>query len=171
MRSGWRWLWLPVVVIASDQATKLWITEHFELYDMVKVLPVLDITLMYNTGAAFSMLAKASGWQHWFFVVLALGVSAAILIALRRIDGRAQAMLASGLALILGGALGNVIDRLRFGHVIDFIYAHWGPHYLPAFNVADAAITFGAALLLLDAWLDSRRKRSGTQPSADRPPG
>lgn len=154
---GLSFLPVTIVVIALDQITKYTITQHFQLYDMHPVLPVLDLTLMYNTGAAFSMLAMASGWQHWFFVSLALVVSAGILVALYRMRTAAHPLLASGLTLILGGALGNVIDRLRFGHVIDFIYAHWGPHYFPAFNVADSAITIGAGLLLLDALLESRR--------------
>jgi signal peptidase II len=151
--------WLPVTlaVILLDQITKYLITQHFQLYDMRPVLPVLDLTLMYNTGAAFSMLAMAGGWQHWLFVTLALVVSAAILVTLVRMRDPVNPWLACGLTLILGGALGNVIDRFRFGHVIDFIYAHWGPHYFPAFNVADSAITVGAALLLFDALLESRR--------------
>ena len=156
--SGLRWLPVTIGVLLLDQLTKYLVTQHFQLYDMLAVLPVLDLTLMYNTGAAFSMLATAGGWQHWFFVVLALIVSAGILIALFRMRGKPQPLLACGLALILGGAVGNVIDRLRLGHVIDFIYAHWGQHYFPAFNVADSAITIGAALLLLDSLLESRRR-------------
>ena len=158
--SAARWLLVTLAVIGLDQVTKHLIVQHFQLYDMHPVLPVLDLTLMYNTGAAFSMLANAGGWQHWFFVVLALGVSAGILVALFRMP-QTQPLLGSGLALILGGAVGNVIDRLRLGHVIDFIYAHWGQHYFPAFNIADSAITVGAGLLLLDALLESRRKERG----------
>ena len=160
--SAARWLPVTLAVIGLDQATKHLIVQHFQLYDMHPVLPVLDLTLMYNTGAAFSMLANAGGWQHWFFVVLALAVSGGILVALFRMQ-QTQPLLGSGLALILGGALGNVIDRLRLGHVIDFIYAHWGQHYFPAFNLADSAITVGAGLLLLDALLESRgRERGGS---------
>jgi len=155
--TGLRWLPVTLAVIALDQLTKHLIALHFQLYDIRAVLPVLDLTLMYNTGAAFSMLAMAGGWQHWLFVGLALIVSAAILVALYRMRAPVNPWLACGLALILGGALGNVIDRFRFGHVIDFIYAHWGPHYFPAFNLADSAISVGAALLLIDALLESRR--------------
>ena len=155
--NGWRWLPLAIAVIALDQATKARMVQHFRIYESVPLLPVLDIPLMFNVGAAFSFLADASGWQKWVFVALALGVGVAILGWLRRLRSRSQALLCCSLTLILGGALGNVIDRLRIGHVVDFISAHWGrEHYFPAFNVADSAITIGAILLLLDAWRESR---------------
>ncbi|HWW32321.1 MAG TPA: signal peptidase II [Steroidobacteraceae bacterium] len=160
--SGWRWLPLTLVVIVADQASKLWIVHHFFLFERVRLLPVLDIVLTYNTGAAFSMLADAPGWQRWLFVALALGVSVTLLAWLRRLAAATQGLIACGLALIVGGALGNMLDRLRLGHVIDFIHAHWGPHYFPAFNVADSAITVGAALLLLDAWHEARAGRGGS---------
>jgi signal peptidase II len=155
--NGWRWLPLSAGVIVVDQLTKLEIVKHFELYERLEVLPVLDITRLHNTGAAFSMLAGASGWQRWFFALLALGVGVAIIAWLGRLKARSQALLACSLSLILAGALGNLIDRLRLGHVIDFIHAHWGDAYFAAFNVADSSITIGAALLLLDALLESRR--------------
>ena len=123
---------------------------------------MLDITLMYNTGAAFSFLADASGWQRWLFIGLAVVVGAGILGWMGRLDGRIQWLLCCSLALILAGALGNVIDRLRIGHVVDFILAHWNDAHFPAFNVADSAITVGAGLLLLDAWREqpgARRTR------------
>lgn len=155
--NGWRWLPLTVGVIALDQATKAWMVQHFRLFESVHVLPVLDITLMFNTGAAFSFLSDASGWQKWLFIGLALAVGAAILGWLRRLRARSQGLLCCSLTLILGGALGNVIDRLRIGHVVDFISVHWGrTYYFPAFNVADSAITIGAILLLLDAWREGR---------------
>ena len=160
--SGWRWLPLTVLVIVLDQLSKAWMQHHFFLFERVKALPVLDIILTYNTGAAFSMLADASGWQRWVFVVLALGVSVTLTVWLRRLAAATQGLISCGLALIIGGALGNMLDRLRLGHVIDFIYAHWGTHYFPAFNVADSAITVGAGLLLLDAWLDARGHRKGS---------
>ena len=159
--SGLRWLPLTAVVIALDQASKLWIIHHFFILERVRLLPVLDIVLTYNEGAAFSMLAQASGWQRWLFVALALAVSAVLLVWMRRLAASTQGLISCGLALIVAGALGNLIDRVRLGHVIDFIWAHWGEHYFPAFNVADSAITIGAALLLLDAWRESRAtKRS-----------
>ena len=154
-RSGLIYLWLSAAVIALDQLSKAVIERSLGLYQSIAVLPVLEITRLHNTGAAFSFLADAAGWQRWLFTALAFIVSAALVIWLRRID-RGARVLASAVALILGGALGNVVDRLRLGHVIDFVHAHWGEHYFPAFNIADSAITIGAALLLLDAWLEPR---------------
>jgi signal peptidase II len=159
--SGWRWLPLALLVIVLDQLVKAWVVNHFQLFERVHLLPVLDIILTYNTGAAFSFLADAAGWQRWLFVLLALAVSAVLIGWLRRLRALTQRLLCCGLALIVGGALGNLIDRLRHGRVVDFVHAHWGEHYFPAFNVADSAITIGAALLLLDALLESRRGRSG----------
>jgi signal peptidase II len=157
--SGWRWLPLSLLVIVADRIVKLWMIHHFAPLERVHVLKVLDIILTYNAGAAFSFLADASGWQRWLFVVLALGVSAALIVWMRRLDARVHGLLACGLALIVGGALGNMIDRIASGRVVDFIHVHWGAHYFPAFNIADSAITIGAALLLLDAWHESRRAR------------
>ncbi len=154
--SGWVWLPLALAVIVLDQVTKALIVAHFGVDERLHVLPVLDITLWYNTGAAFSFLSTAAGWQRWAFVILAVVVSAGLVVWLRRLKGRSQALLCCSLALIMAGALGNVIDRLRIGHVVDFVLAHWNNHYFPAFNVADSAITIGAALLLLDAWRDAR---------------
>jgi signal peptidase II len=157
--SGWRWLPLSLAVMVADRIVKLWMIHHFAPLERVHVLKVLDIILTYNTGAAFSFLADASGWQRWLFVLLALGVSAALIVWMRRLDARVHGLLACGLALIVGGALGNMIDRIATGRVVDFIHVHWGAHYFPAFNIADSAITIGAALLLLDAWHESRRAR------------
>jgi len=155
--TGWRWLPVTVAVIGLDQLVKLWIVQHLSLYRTVRVLPVLDVTLTYNRGAAFSFLAGASGWQKWVFAALAVAVAAGITLWLRRLSGRRQRLLCLSLTLIMGGALGNLIDRLRIGHVVDFILAHWHAVYFPwAFNVADSAITVGAALLLVDAWLETR---------------
>jgi signal peptidase II len=149
------WLWLSVAVIALDQATKFLVTRFLELYERVEVLPVLDFTLLHNTGAAFSILAGASGWQRWFFIVLAVLVSGALVVWLCRLP-RGQRMIAIALSLVLGGALGNVIDRIAHGHVVDFIHVHWGAAYFPAFNIADSAISIGAALLILDAFRQRR---------------
>jgi signal peptidase II len=161
-RSGWRWLPLSAGIVVADQLVKAWLVHHFSLFERVHVLPVLDIILTYNTGAAFSFLAEASGWQRWLFVLLALIVSALLIAWLRRLRA-GQGLLACGLALITGGALGNLLDRLLSGRVVDFVHAHWRQHYFPAFNVADAAITIGAALLLLDAFLETRRA-AGVRP-------
>jgi signal peptidase II len=152
------WLLLSAFVVLVDQLSKLYITSHFGEFEFTAVLPILDITRMHNVGAAFSFLADASGWQRWVFIGLALSVSLAIVVWLVRMPQGTSAFLAGGLALVLGGALGNVIDRIRLGHVIDFIHFHWDRAYFPAFNIADSAITVGAACLLLDALFDSKRK-------------
>lgn len=154
--SGWRWLPLAAGVIIADQVVKAWIVHHFALFERVHELPVLDIILTYNRGAAFSFLSDASGWQRWLFVILALAVSVALIIWMRRLRAHVHALLACGLALIVGGALGNMIDRITTGRVVDFIHVHWGRHYFPAFNIADSAITVGAVILLIDAWLETR---------------
>jgi signal peptidase II len=151
------WLLLSAAIVLADQLTKSYITQHFGEFEFTRVLPVLDITRMHNVGAAFSFLASASGWQRWFFIVLAVVVSIAITAWLCRLPRGTHGLLAAGLALVLGGALGNVIDRIRLGHVIDFIHFHWDRAYFPAFNVADSAITVGAALLLLDALFEPKR--------------
>ena len=154
--SGWRWLPLSALVIVADQAIKAWMVHHFALLERVHVLRVLDIILTYNTGAAFSFLSEASGWQRWLFTGLAILVGAGLVYWMKRLKSRTQWLLCCALALILAGAIGNVIDRLRIGHVVDFILAHWNNSYFPAFNVADSAITVGAAFLLFDAWRESR---------------
>ena len=154
---GWRWLPVTAAVIALDQFVKFWIVTHLALHATVRVLPVLDVTLTYNRGAAFSFLAGASGWQKWLFAGLAAVVGVGILLWLRGLNGRRQRLLCLSLTLIMGGALGNLIDRLRIGHVVDFIIAHWHRVYFPwAFNIADSAITVGAMLLVLDAFVESR---------------
>lgn len=152
------WLLLSALVVVVDQVSKAAITRHFGEFEFISVLPVLDITLLHNVGAAFSFLASASGWQRWLFIGLAVSVSVAITVWLCRLPRGAHALLAAGLALVMGGALGNVIDRIRLGYVVDFIHFHWDRAYFPAFNVADSAITVGAACLLLDALLDAKRK-------------
>jgi len=155
--SGWRWLPLAALVLVLDQVSKAWIVSHMAYGGIHTLLPVLDITLRYNRGAAWSMLDSASGWQRWLFSGLAVVVGVGLLVWLRRINGRTQQLLAVSLSLILAGALGNLIDRLHSGQVVDFILAHWHDAQFPAFNVADSAITVGAALMLLDAFSDGRR--------------
>jgi signal peptidase II len=158
LASGWLWLPLVVGIIALDQLSKAWIVSHISYGGIRSLLPVLDITLRYNRGAAWSMLDGASGWQRWLFSGVAVVVGFGLLIWLRRINGRTQMLLAISLSLILAGALGNLIDRLLTGRVVDFILAHWNDAQFPAFNVADSAITVGAALMLLDAFTDGRRR-------------
>ena len=153
------WLLLSAFVVLADQLSKAYITGHFVEFEFIRILPVLDITRMHNVGAAFSFLASASGWQRWVFIGLAVVVSIGITIWLLTLPRGVHALLTGGLALVLGGALGNVIDRIRLGYVFDFIHFHWDRAYFPAFNVADSAITVGAACLLLDALLEAKRKK------------
>jgi signal peptidase II len=157
---GWIWLPVAVLLIILDQLSKAWIVRHFAYGESLALLPVLNINLRYNTGAAFSFLADATGWQRWFFAGLAIVVGLGILVWLRQLNARTQWLLALGLSFILAGAVGNLIDRLRLGHVIDFVEAHWKDASFPAFNLADSAITVGAALIILDAWFEGRRRRS-----------
>lgn len=155
--SGWRWLWITVLAIVFDQLTKLWIVRN--VTDDIFVLPVLNIIHTVNFGAAWSMFEDWGGSQRWLLSALAVVVSMAIFVWLRRLTFARHRLLVGGLTLILGGALGNVIDRLRLGHVIDFIQVHWGNSYFPAFNVADSAISVGAVLVILDSFLESRREK------------
>ncbi len=154
-----RWVSLSLLVILLDQIAKAAVAAQLELFDIITVLPVLEITHLHNTGAAFSFLAKASGWQRWFFITLASVVTLVILVWMQRLPRRGQGLLAAGLALILGGAVGNVIDRIWNGYVVDFVHLHWGAAYFPAFNIADTSITIGAGLLILDALLEGRRRK------------
>ena len=156
VRSRLWWMVLVVVTIVLDQITKIWADGQLTYAQPVHILPVLDITLHYNPGAAFSFLRNAGGWQRWFFTVISLGVSAYLLVWLLRLP-RAQWLLSLALALVLGGAVGNLIDRVRLGHVIDFISVHWGSAYFPTFNIADAAITVGAILLIADTVLNPEK--------------
>lgn len=146
-----RWLWLSALVLVLDQASKRWIDTAFALYDSVALLPVFNLTYVRNTGAAFSFLGQAGGWQRWLFMGLAVGASVLLLHWLRQLPAGQQRCQASGLALVLGGAVGNLIDRALYGYVIDFFDFHWGDWHFAAFNVADSAITVGVALLLIDA--------------------
>jgi signal peptidase II len=143
--------------VLADQVSKMYIVRHFLQFEFTRILPVLDITCIHNVGAAFSFLASASGWQRWLFIGLAVVVSVGIIVWMFRLPRNANVLLTAGLALVLGGAIGNVIDRIRLGFVIDFIHFHWDRAYFPAFNVADSAITVGAACLLLDALVETKR--------------
>lgn len=164
--SGIRWLWISVLVIAIDQLSKLWIERNMSLGDSFHVLPVLDIVRAHNPGAAFSFLADAGGWQRWAFTGMAVIVSGLLLYWLRTLSIATHALLSVGLTLILGGAIGNVIDRFEHGYVVDFVLAHWGSSYFPAFNVADSAISIGAVFVILDALLESRRNRQAAKQPA-----
>lgn len=158
MPSFGTWLGLSGLVVAVDQLTKFAMTQWLERGQSVRVTPFFDLVLVYNPGAAFSFLSDAGGWQRWFFVLLALGISV-WLVRLIRLHTR-ERWLALSFALILGGALGNVIDRLFHGAVIDFLYFHAGRYGWPAFNVADSAISVGVALLLWDQLFAQRRREA-----------
>lgn len=158
-RSLFFWLAIAALIIILDQAAKLYLDRTFTYGERLNVLPVFDLTLVYNRGAAFSFLAAEAGWQRWFFTVLGLGAAAVIVWLLRRNAAAQppQPRFALALALIMGGALGNVIDRVAYGHVIDFLLFYWKDWYYPAFNLADAGITCGAVLLVLDELLRVRK--------------
>lgn len=142
-----RWLLLAGGIIAIDQITKLWVLGSFYLHEQRAITDFFNLVLVFNSGAAFSFLAGAGGWQKWFFVGLALVISAWLLSMLRQ--HATERLLPTALSLVLGGALGNVIDRLRFGAVVDFLDVHIAGWHWPAFNVADSAITIGVGLMLL----------------------
>ena len=151
------WMVVAVAIVIADQVTKWAIVEWIPLYDKVPLNSFINLTHQKNTGAAFSFLAQAGGWQRWFFVALATGVSAVIAVWLWRIRNDGQTVLAAGLAMVLGGAIGNLIDRIVLGHVTDFIQVWFGGWAFPSFNVADAGISVGAALLIIDALFISGR--------------
>ncbi len=145
-----QWWWLSALVIGLDQATKYLAERLLVMHQPLPVAPSFNLLLTYNTGAAFSFLANAGGWQRWFFLGLGLMVSMGLLVWLVRLKP-AEQRLAVALALILGGAVGNLIDRILLGQVIDFIQLYYDRWYWPAFNIADSAITLGAVLLVLDS--------------------
>lgn len=148
-RSALVWLWLSALVMTLDQLTKLAVIEHLTAYvDVIVITGFFNLVHVHNTGAAFSLFADQPGWQRGFFVGIAAVASGVIVYLLRKTQGRRSFSIA--LALILGGAIGNVIDRILYGHVIDFIDVHAAGWHWPAFNVADAAITLGAAMLIWD---------------------
>ncbi len=146
------WFALALAVVVLDQFTKLWAVGGLQLHRPVELLPFLNLTLVHNTGAAFSLLADAGGWQRWFFTALTGVICAGIGVWLVRI-ARSERLTATCLALILGGAIGNLVDRLRLGYVIDFVDVHAAGWHWPAFNVADAAISCAAVLLIVSSLL------------------
>ena len=148
-RAWTRWLALSAGVVAADLATKEWVSSTFRYGETLEVLPFFNLVLVHNTGAAFSFLAGAGGWQRWFFSLTAVAISAVLVWMLRK-PGTGR-VLSAALALVLGGALGNLYDRVTLGYVVDFVQLHAGGYYFPAFNVADSAITAGVALLLWDS--------------------
>ncbi len=152
------WMAVAALVVVADQITKWAIVEWVALYERIPLNSFINLTHQRNTGAAFSLLADAGGWQRWFFIVLASAVSVVLAVWLWRIRNQGHAILAAGLALVLGGAVGNLIDRILLGYVTDFIQVWFGSWPFPSFNVADAGISVGAALLIIDALFFSGRE-------------
>lgn len=146
---------LAALVLVLDQASKLAVLRLIEPYQTIPVLPGFNLTLAFNRGASFSFLADAGGWQRWLFSAISVAASVVIVVLLRR-TAPGDRLNASGLSLVLGGALGNLIDRLWLGHVVDFLDVYYSASHWPAFNVADSAITVGAVLLVLGMWRQER---------------
>ncbi|MGB5560815.1 MAG: signal peptidase II [Sedimenticolaceae bacterium] len=150
-----RLLWISVVVVVLDQLSKFWMLASFDEYEVLTVWPVFNLTLVFNTGAAFSFLSDAGGWQRWFFVAIGVVVSAVMVVWLGKLQAR-ERLTAYGLAFVIGGAIGNLIDRVWLGKVVDFLQWHWQDWYWPSFNLADSAITLGVVLLLIDGLFPAR---------------
>jgi signal peptidase II len=152
-----KWLWLSFLALVLDQWSKQIIDGAMQLYQSIPVIPYFNLTYVHNTGAAFSFLSQAGGWQRWFFAGLAFTVSVVITIWLARLR-KDETLLAVALALILGGAVGNLIDRLLYGYVIDFLDVYYQDWHWPAFNIADSAITLGVILMLMESFGLGRSK-------------
>ncbi|SHI94793.1 signal peptidase II [Cycloclasticus pugetii] len=144
-----KWLWLSLVVVGLDQASKFWIVSNFSLYESISLLPSVNLTYVHNTGAAFSFLSTAGGWQRWFFVAIALLATIVLTVWLSRLKPTERWM-AVTLSLILGGAVGNLIDRIAYSYVIDFIDVYYQSWHWPVFNIADSAISIGVVMMLID---------------------
>lgn len=146
-----KWLWLSLLALILDQGTKLAIAGSMQLYESIAIMPFFKLTYVHNTGAAFSFLSEAGGWQRWFFAGLAMMMSIVIAIWLTRLK-KHETLLAVALSLVLGGAVGNLIDRLAYGYVIDFLDVYYESWHWPAFNIADSAITLGVILMLAESF-------------------
>jgi len=157
------WLGISFAVVMIDQLTKWMVIDSLTLYQRIPVLPVFDLVRLHNTGAAFSFLSDASGWQNWLFTGIAVVVSAAIVWRLVTLPSEGRRVLGFGLALVLGGAIGNVIDRTIYGYVIDFLLFYYKDWSYPAFNIADSAITCGVVLILFDGFILEKRRSSQEQ--------
>lgn len=157
-----KWIWLAVTVVILDQLTKYIASTSLVMFKPVAVMPMFNWTLMHNTGAAFSFLADAGGWQRWFFAVIAIVVSTVIFLWIKRLEQH-EKWQAIALALILGGAIGNVIDRIWLGYVVDFIQVYYQQWYWPAFNIADSAIFIGVVMIVIDTIRESRAEKKKKQ--------
>ena len=155
-----KYLWLTAVIVALDLLSKALVSEHFVLYETLVIIPGwFNLTLLHNSGAAFSFLAEQSGWQRWFFAIIALVISMVLLFWIKGLKAHERWMAVS-LALVLGGALGNLWDRLTLGYVVDFLDFYYKTHHWPAFNIADMAISIGAFMLIIDALLHKQESKS-----------
>ena len=154
-----KWLWLSLLAVILDQGSKLVIDSSMRLYQSIPVMPYFNLTYVHNTGAAFSFLSEAGGWQRWFFAGLAILISGVIAVWLARLKQH-ETLLAMALSLVLGGAIGNLIDRLAYGYVIDFLDVYYGTWHWPAFNIADSAITLGVILMLAESFGLGRSKEA-----------
>lgn len=146
-----KWLWLSLLVLVLDQASKLLVDASLQLYEAIPLMPSFNLTYARNTGAAFSFLSDAGGWQRWLFAGLAVGMSSFIAWWLKKL-GEHEKLMAVALSLVLGGAIGNLIDRVAYGYVIDFLDVYYQDWHWPAFNIADSAICVGVAIMLLDSF-------------------
>ncbi|WP_273023763.1 signal peptidase II [Rheinheimera sp.] len=156
--SGWRLWWLIALVLMVDQLTKQVVIANMQLFDSIELLPVFNLTYVRNYGAAFSFLSDAGGWQRWFFTLIAVAISVVLAVWLAR-NSKAQLKLNMALALVLAGAVGNLIDRSIYGYVIDFLHVYYQNWHYPAFNIADSAICIGAALLIWDSFSNNEVKK------------
>ena len=152
-----RWLWLSVAVLMLDQITKQLVESNFLVFEVMPLLPSVNLTLVYNEGAAFSFLSNQGGWQRWFFILIGLTVSLVLVIWINRL-AVTQRLSAIALSLVVGGAVGNILDRLLLGHVVDFIDVYYREWHWPAFNVADSAISVGVVLMLIDVVREECRR-------------
>ncbi|MBS3954937.1 MAG: signal peptidase II [Methylomicrobium sp.] len=146
-----KWLWLSFIALVLDQLSKWAVKASMQLYESIDILPFFKLTYVHNTGAAFSFLSEAGGWQRWFFAGMAFVVSGVIVVWIMRLKEN-ETLLAIALSLVLGGAIGNLIDRLAYGYVIDFLDVYYQTWHWPAFNIADSAITVGVMLMLAESF-------------------
>jgi len=152
-----KWLGLSLLIIVLDQASKLWVVANFDLYESIALLPGVNFTYVHNTGAAFSFLSSAGGWQRWFFVGIALVATVVLLVWLWKLK-TSERWMAATLSLILGGAIGNLYDRIAYSYVIDFIDVYYDSHHWPVFNIADSAISIGVVMMLIDTFRGEESK-------------
>ncbi len=164
MDSGLRWLWLTVIALILDQLTKQWASDALAYGNIIEVMPHFDLKLAHNYGAAFSFLANAGGWQQWALSIFAIIISGVLVVWLSRIK-RTERWLGISLALVLSGAIGNVIDRVSYGYVVDFIdwYVSKEGYHWPTFNIADCAISIGAVMLLLEGFFTDKESEKSSK--------